>query len=778
MNEQTNISASNDYVPFPVANFRTGFDQAVEPWLLPRDAFQRLENASLYRGVVEKEPGYSRYANMAYRAIITLAPAPDGVIKTFTATLPAGARPPSTQNFFGSSKVGPATAETWTYASDGTPPTINLISSALGTGTLNTTTGALSLTFTTAPTNDAYNTVIFEFDAVPPVPTDIMGIKPYFASNGDQDILIFDTKRVGKVVGITSAIIAAGQAAVQGVSELPHQYLTANAIVGDAMATVFTGTSGGNPIHPGTVEFLKYTSAGVAQSGTITDDGANGLVGTGVTGGGASFINYSTGAWQVTFAVAPANTVRYHLSTCVYGDVFHGTFSDFFSVDNFKDKAFIVNNVDRPVYYDGTCVHYVPTNLTVKPITTSSGVPQYDITKALHNLAYRERLVYLSPTTPDGQETSSAIWSTIQEPLNWTNDEGEDAPTSQPIQAWGLINNDLIVRFANSERILRYTGDAFAPFRWDSTNNLFHCDAAFSGINYDSYFSSVGRPAIVASDGVNVRRADEIIPDFTFNDRISVEAPVISIDQTSIGQCYGERFDMFKEGWLCYKAQQKTDNGTVMRSDSVLAFNYQDGTYAIYKFPFNVLGYGKRINQVLWGTDFQLWEADGTEWGSFDGAKNAIVSLAGDRDGVVWELGTGYTLGSPNLVNLNPVLFDVITKNFNPFIESGEQCRLGWIDFFFDAFTNSKVRVQIFANDQMFEEPDGSLSGSYYEVTLSLDGGGQSKIWKRVYVGAIAKEHTIRVHQVVEDFTSTTLAQDVKMNAMIPWFKSAGRVFT
>ncbi len=54
-----------EYQKFAISNFRTGFDEMVEPWLLPRDAYQSMINAHLYRGILEKIKGYNLFAVMS-----------------------------------------------------------------------------------------------------------------------------------------------------------------------------------------------------------------------------------------------------------------------------------------------------------------------------------------------------------------------------------------------------------------------------------------------------------------------------------------------------------------------------------------------------------------------------------------------------------------------------------------------------------------------------------------------------------------------------------------
>jgi len=854
-----------EYQGFPISNFRTGFDEALEPWLLPRDAFQSMKNAHLYRGVLERIPGYDLYARMSYRNMIALTGTIDGVNKTFTGTL---SPIPTTNNFYAYSSTSStgSSAETFSYLSDASSTVVNLVGSNGGTGTVNISTGAVSITFgTTAPQKipgggNVYNSVIFAWDGAPDAARPIMGIKPYFQSSGAQDILVFDTRRVGKVISLSGTMLLT-QNVDNGITELPHQYYASSVFVGDGVTTTFTGNVGTTLIQPATVTFSQVTSVGVPVT-TLSDSGTGNITGINVTAS-SSFINYATGAFTITFTAAPANGNVFNSSVGVYGNIFTGNFTNFISLANYQSNAFFTNDKDPPMYWNGTIVQYLNTNLSVKLITGSLGIPQYDITVVLLMVVNRERLILLNVVVNGVQAVNYAYWSTALAPTNFTNNENLPAPTSEPIRTQSIINSDLIVRFANSERVLRYTNDAFSPFRWDSTNVLWRCDAPYSAINYDSFFTSVGRPAIVGSDGVNVTRADEIIPDFTFNTRIDEDIPIISIDQASIAQCYGERFDDFKEGWLCFK-NYLTGTGSALPSDNVLSFNYLDGTYAVYSFPFSCLGFGRIITQQTWGTSIETWESAFDTWGTFYEEQSSLVDLAGDQFSNVFLLGnsnlsgqfkslaiTGITNADPGVVTsaahglqngqsiiitgvvgmtglinnqtftvtgattntfqllstlgsnvdttnttaygvyasggiwtlANPILMDVISKNFNPFIEEGELARFGYLDLLVSANANTNIRVQFFKDDQLYIDNLGNPNGYYQETTLTFSPStpnssvNQSKVWKRIYVGAVGKEHTIRIYQNILDFTTTTLGQPCRIHALVPYFKSAGRIF-
>lgn len=841
-----------EYQGFAISNFRTGFDEAVEPWLLPRDAFQVLTNAHLYRGIVEKINGYDIFAKMSYRTTIQMTGVIDGANKTFTATLPSAL---TSDNISAQATIttSPGVNEVFSYSSDASATVLNLTSTLGGTGTIdisNPSSPMVTLNFNTAPANNTaggvqYNAVIFTYDTIPSSYQPIMGIKPYYQDSGAQDILVFDTKRAGKIVAITSLDIGELYSQNNAVSEIPHQVQAAAISTTPAfngVATVFTGTLATHPVVPGTVTFTYYDN-----TGALLDTATDALNQSGELAGGAimhGYINYYTGQWTLGFTGAPAATSTLNASVCAYGDTFTGTFSNFFSVVNCYGTqggvsvkiAVITNNVDAIRYYDGMCLKYLNTNLSVK----AANVITYDITKCLHVEFYRERLLLVSPTVTGIPVTNGIYWSVAGNALDFTNDEQLIATTSEPIKTYKIINTDMIVRFSNSERVFRYTGDAFSPFRWDSTNIIWACDAPYSAINYDSWFSSVGKPAIVGSDGVNIKRVDEIIPDFTDPYRISQQIPALFMDQTSIGQCYGERFDDLKEGWLCYRS---APSPTVSPSDSVLAFNYLDSTYAVYTFPFSCLGFGTILNSPVWGNDFREWGSVEDTWDTFNLTKGSLTDLAGDQFGNVFELDVADTMGPEktgtitNVTNASPaqitsashgldngdqiviqgvvgpdeinnqifvvtvvdannftvpfdttllapydsggnwftapVLMNVVSKNFNPFIEQGQLARFGYIDLFLSSNDNTTLRVQFYKDDQL----DTTYNTYYQETPITLTANGQTKVWKRIYVGAVAKEHTIRFYQNPEDFSSTTLNQPVWLHAMVLYFKPAGRIF-
>lgn len=784
------------YQKFPISNQRTALDEAVEPWLLPGDAYQSMLNAHLYRGVLEKIDGYDLFAPFSYRNFLQLTFSSG---TTYVGTLPTI---PTTSNFFGyGTRVSGVSAETFAYNGDASATVINLLGSFGGTGTVNLTPGPnflkVTLIFNVAPPVGTYDTVFFIWDSAPTTVTAIMGIKPYFGPNNLQELIIFDQKRMGKVVA-NNGFLSFPPAAVHGISEIPHAYYQSAVFTGNGATLIFTSgvnaTALQGNIIPNTVTFQEYLPTGetvekllfdLTVYSKITDNGQGALlgpVGSGITGQ----INYTTGAYTITFLVAPPLGNYYDATSGHFGNIFTGTISNFFTIYNYQYKLFFTNNKDPISYYDGNLIQYLNTNLTIQIVNSIAGVPQYDITRALHLTVNRERLILLNVRIGGIDQGALAVWSRALEPTDFTNDELLYAPTSESIVAFSYINTDLIVRFTTSERKFTFTSDAFDPFRWDTINSVWACDAPYSAINYDKRFVTVGKPAIVTSDGVNVRRADDILPDFTDPDRIPDEFPAPFMSQTSVIQCYGQRFDDLKEGWMCYNSFPPAQS-VPTASDHILAFSYLDNAYAIYEFPFSCLGLGKFFNIETWGTTHTKWKNDSDTWGDYDSQAEALLDLGGDQYDRVYRLNSANTrtvAGVDPVTNAPiPVLFDVITKNFNPFIEDGQLAVFGYIDLFVSADINTTLRVQFYVNDQLYVDGSGVPQGWYKEETLRFvptdnmsPATGQIKVWKRIYVNSIGKEHTMRLYQNIADFELTN-DQPIFIHGLVLYMKPGGLIF-
>ncbi len=179
------------YSSFLIANYATGLDRELQPWLLPNDAFTDLEDGYVYRGVTYKRDGYSGYAigeDSTYcesRMVVAVSAAAvfSGVIDGANKTFVWHSTPPLRRG---------------TYVVNGSNPVQVLTDDGVGgftgngTGTIDYTTGVVSITFTTAPV--ALSTVTSTYAYHPGLP--VMGIMSYYPKNNIRQMVVADTRNV------------------------------------------------------------------------------------------------------------------------------------------------------------------------------------------------------------------------------------------------------------------------------------------------------------------------------------------------------------------------------------------------------------------------------------------------------------------------------------------------------------------------------------------------------------------------------------------------------
>jgi len=76
------------YQPFLIAPYKTGLDEDLEIWQLPKDAFAELENANVKHGYIQKRNGYVLLGEMVHGREITVAS--NGTPAVFTVLSAAG----------------------------------------------------------------------------------------------------------------------------------------------------------------------------------------------------------------------------------------------------------------------------------------------------------------------------------------------------------------------------------------------------------------------------------------------------------------------------------------------------------------------------------------------------------------------------------------------------------------------------------------------------------------------------------------------------------------
>jgi hypothetical protein len=223
----------------------------------------------------------------------------------------------------------------------------------------------------------------------------------------------------------------------------------------------------------------------------------------------------------------------------------------------------------------------------------------------------KQRLVVLNTYEFNGATTSNfpqrARWCQAQGPSNWDDLVAGgggfvDAPTGEQIISARSLQDQLVVFFTNSVWTLRPVSDPALPFRWDKINDFRACDGKMASVGYDRYVIALGVRGITATDGVETRRIDHRIEEFT-TDEVNVDA---------FTKVFCIRSFANLRWWTLFPPVEETEN------KSALIYDDESTAFTTYSINMNCLGYGN------FSEDFGL--------NDFDAAHNLDINLleAGD----------------------------------------------------------------------------------------------------------------------------------------------------
>jgi hypothetical protein len=721
--------------PFLISEFKTGLFNYLEPWIRPQDAFEELENAFIYRGTLNKRKGYSVFGRIAYQDVI----ATGNGGKVYSGTL-------STNPIVPGSFTPTDGTETFTDDGNGV-----LTGSMGGTGTINYTTGAWTLTFNANVISGTLITASYN----PIKSRPIMGIKQWTnETTGERKCIIMDTRR--------AAVFNNGAEVFEPLSTIDQIIYQ-----GDGSTTSITVNANWVNVAPYTNVLAPFSISITDGTSTIVDDGAGNLTSSGNFAAGGT-VDYTNSDILLNFSAAPASTVFITLTATLVGDYFSGDQTNFFNATNWLGKMYMVNDQDAITLYDGTTS---PGTLSRPPfpITQANKLSfTNNIGTALDIDVYKNRLIVQRPVlvnnNPDnGIQPQSFRYSAIQNPTNLvadvTGNGGElSAPTDDFIQSSEFLRDQLIVFFNNSVWTFRFTGSDFAPFRWDKINSTKSTNAPYGTIPYDERITAMGSKGLIACDGANVQRYD-----------VSVIDQFLDIDQQYYGQCFGQRFDTTNQSWMLFPSVGSSSG----LSDQVLIYNFLENTWAIYDIPLSCLGLFYVTHDVTWadfapgqplGDEFPNWQSAEFTWNSYLNQELAPNLLAGSLSGgYVYQMDTG-TQDHPesNDVGVNYEA-TISSSRWNPFTNLGQKVQFAYIDFYYSIDPQT---------------PPATISLSFFtdnstapalNRTLTLDGPtNQTQNFKRIYINCIG--------QFLQMGMSSSDESNFQILGMVLWAKQSGRI--
>lgn len=634
---------------FAVVNLRDGTRRDMVPFLLDNDAFPILRNAYLFRGRIEKRSGFSYVGNgRLVWQIGTTSSSP------FTYTLPDAPITAGYPQFSIGSVV---------FTDPGGSSPVTLLSSDPSySGTLNRTTGALSIS-----TPMISDTPVYYFPGLPVMALETQEQTPV----NDEGLIGFDTRysyyfNVGtemfvaanfykttgsiftwsgvdyqkfwginyyqafwatnNVPGVNGYTVTSGTNAMNCTFSAPTGH---NITVGDFLQIMYTTTSTTNfagftfevtNVSGTTITINNAVAPGAAWAGVViqlnrqTLDITGSFLGDAIKwydgpGGGDGWVNFIP-PLSAQVGTNPPNYLQGSLIILPY-----------------KGSLIALNTWESAG--NGGVVNYPQRARWNAPTQT----PFYTTN---NNTTVTSRPSYLTPGNASAVQNS---WFTTSGLGGYV-----DAPTSEAIVGAEFIKDTLIVYFERSTWQLVYTDNTVTPFVFQKINTELGTESTFSTVPFDRGVFGVGNYGIITCDSVNVSRIDQKIPDEVF-----------SIQNINQGP---QRISGIRDynAQLVYWAYPiRDEDGSVDMSyafiypNNVLVYNYLDGSWATFEDSLTAFGYWQRVQDVTW-EELDLdpqnsWQNTNFSWNSQLNVAKYPSVIAGNQRGFVFVYSQQQNLG-------------------------------------------------------------------------------------------------------------------------------------
>jgi hypothetical protein len=407
-------------------------------------------------------------------------------------------------------------------------------------------------------------------------------------------------------------------------------------------------------------------------------------------------------------------------------DIWDSTEDEYLFATNWNDIMYMTNNTDRVNI----------TNLDMVLVATN------ELLSCLLIFPYKNRLVLLRTNeSTDGACQQRARWCKPNDPNDWTNDGYVDADTVEWIMAAEFLGDELIVFFERSVWTLEYTEDEDLPFVWRKIADTEGAYATFTASAFSDEVTVLGPTGLIGTDGRDVYRIGEKIPDIT-----------LDWNPSNLNWSYSATLDELRQVWTSY-----VDIASEV-VDSVLVMNYKEKSWSIYDLSMVVFGFYEAISsaELTWDEIEETW--DEIEWAWDDRTRVAgyPITLGGDTSGNIYRLNHGGTDDGAD------ISFEVQSARLNPYAEQGLKARLGWVDFLVEPDLNIDVNIDFYMNYDA--SPYLTKSMNFASVNDTAE-----KIWIRVPVNSVAASHQFRLYHTASNET-------VKIYGILAFFRPSGQI--
>ena len=702
---------------FLIAPIKEGMRGDTKAWQIPEDSFERLENAYVYEGKVVKRFG-SKYtgtgAAAGFESLRSRLRIPllggSGVGTTdangdATGTVPGGGYAQAGQAFV----IGD---DTYTVQATGAPVTMLQNGGTATVLTYNTTTGVYA--FEDADPNEQ----VYFYPSAP-----VMGLFNYETGNiHERPAIAADTRLIYQFDGVHwNAIgpIAAGVHVPFTGSDSQFFNIT------NWMGTQFYNT-------------YLFVTNNVAADGMWYWDGTTWT------------------AWAPKFLVAGAAN-RNVINTCRL-------------IVPFKDRLWLL------------------------------GTTETDAAGAAHVYQNRAR------DSHNGSPLAASAWYEPNE-VGYTGGGWIESSTEEEIISSEFIKDRLIVFYERSTWELAYTGNQIQPAVWQKINTELGSESPQSSVPFDKAILTVGTTGIHACNGSNVVRVDDSIPDEVFRMRNENAGPfrVGGIRDYIVELVY------WTIPYIIDNAFSKTF------PNKVLVFNYNENTWALNDDSITSFGYFEQQTgamcqlggvidpqpvQVIAGNQqgfvFLLDTGTGSSCTNVNASVLQISNITSiqpvvtltiinhnllDDDVIKIEYCQGTVELNDNHYEVTVVdsdtitivfddtitayeglgcaarvsRIDILTKQFNPYIDEGMNVSVDRIEFAVDKTSNGFLNVESFTSSAESEPASVTgvdLGASILETTpylLNPMEATQTLLWHPVYFQSSGSFIQVRLYASTDD---------------------------
>lgn len=625
---------------FLIAPLNTGLQTDLRPWLIMDDAFERLENAYVFRGRVRKRFGgslmgsgwttpataqlFSRFRIQVGTIGAPVSPVPGAIFKpgqafsvgTIIFTVSVLGTPGIMINTGPGVNIG--TTDGAGNAAGIVPGAVGFVGEKfiIGSQVFTVVTAGAAAMSTSGPGTGTFNT----------------GTGAYTITGSFPNTAIFFYAAAGTYNTTTGAFVISGTGLGAGT---PIWFYPAEPVMG--LTTYDIGSVNNFPTYGFDTQFAYVFAGGFWQrSGTALWHDPTGAK-----------ENYF---WSANWSGLSQNLAAYN----------RALFTTNFQVTNPNGAP--VGTDDPIKYFDGTTW-----NNFIAYFAPAGGAPATGpfVQTSRIIVGFKNRLVLLNTIETNaganinyqfrarfswnGSPFATNAWYEKNQTDNTGLKSGGanyvDASTEEAIISAEFIKDRLIVYFERSTWELAYSGNEVLPFLWQKINTELGTESTFSPVPFDREILSIGNTGVHACNGANVQRIDTKIPQFIFE----------IVDKSTGTQRVSGIRDYFAE-MVYWTFPSVTQNPNETFPTKILVYNYQNQSWAVFDDCITTWGYFEQQTTQTWASSLNTWEESLQAWAAGDMQAQFRQVIAGNQQGFVFIADPDISRNAPvmQITNITP----------------------------------------------------------------------------------------------------------------------------